>query len=114
MFEPGKIYKTRGGEDALIYCVDAPGNFPVHGRVGAFLLQWAKDGNYWAKEPRGHHSHDLIAPAPKCISRTVWVNVYENGTVFCETASEAHDVIACHIGKKLRIAVPCRLEEIGE
>lgn len=44
MFEPGKIYKTRGGEDALIYCVDAPGEYPVHGRVGGYSKSWTLEG----------------------------------------------------------------------
>lgn len=41
-FEAGKTYKTRGGEEAFIYCVDAPGACPIHGRIGNDMIRWTE------------------------------------------------------------------------
>lgn len=42
-----KKYRTRDGREVVIYCVDAPGGYPVHGRIeGVSLPQhWGIDGS---------------------------------------------------------------------
>jgi hypothetical protein len=59
-FEPGKTYKTRSGDDALIYCVDAPGDEPIHGRIGQHIMAWPASGE-WAVGPE--YKLDLVPHA---------------------------------------------------
>ena len=109
-FEAGKTYKTRGGEDAYIYAVDAPGPYPIHGRIGEDIRAWKRDGSHIDKNVE--RICDLMPPAPPRVSRLAWANVDKDGNIgmyYTEAGAKewAHDRIA-------RLAVPCRLEEIVE
>ena len=109
MFQPGKTYRTRSGDEALIYCTDAPGDRPIHGRVGTTICSWRADGK---NHPYGFDSdYDLFSLAPPRIRERRYCNVYSN-TVSAyfseETARRGADPTA------LRIAVPCELIEIEE
>ena len=107
-FEARKSYKTRGGEEAFIYCVDAPGAMPIHGRIGTVLYCWTEGGHILSIYS---HNDDLIAPEPERMSRKVWVNIYSQDPYFCyETEQSAKSASRGHI----RIAVPCLLTEITE
>lgn len=105
-FEPNKTYKTRSGEEAFIYCVDAPGACPIHGRIGNDMIRWTESGNMISTHK---HPYDLISPEPWRISRIVYVNDYKEGIVSHNTEESARSA-AC--GRPARTAVPCRLEEI--
>ena len=108
-FEAGKTYKTRCGEDAFIYCVDAPGLMPIHGRIGATLYGWTEGGRILSV---CSHPGDLIAPEPERISRMVWATVYENDHNRVHSSKENSELYATK--DALRIAVPCLLTEIVE
>jgi len=107
-FEPGKTYKTRCGEDALIYCVDAPGALPIHGRIGATLYCWTEGGHILSI---CSHKDDLIPPEPARISCIAYVNDYGKDGIVVHNAEESARMTGIY-GKAARIAVPCRLEEI--
>jgi len=58
-----KKYRTRNGREVVLYCIDAPGRFPVHGRVedefgNSAIKSWLSDGKYCANSPTG--GYDLI------------------------------------------------------
>jgi hypothetical protein len=108
-FEAGKTYKTRGGEEAFIYCVDAPGACPIHGRIRNEMLRWTESGNMIASHK---HSYDLIAPEPERISRIAYVNDYGKMGIVVHNTEESARSAACERPK--RTAIPCRLEEITE
>jgi hypothetical protein len=108
-FEAGKTYKTRGGEEAFIYCVDAPGACPIHGRIENDMVRWTESGNMIASHK---HSYDLIAPESERISRKVWVSVYENDPPCVHSTKENAERYARK--DALRIGVPCFLTEITE
>jgi len=60
-------------QEVVIYCTDAPGIQPVHGRVGNELVKWDKYGYFFpSKRP---HQFNLI-PKPETVSG--WVNVYND------------------------------------
>jgi hypothetical protein len=69
---------TRDGRKVTLYCVDAPGGYPVHGRIEGENCPraWNTCGclSYIAPDS----SIDLIQP-PKRIQREYWVNLYSNG-----------------------------------
>ena len=46
MIEAGKTYKTRGGEEAVIYATDGVGNHPIHGAISGRMHTWMLDGRY--------------------------------------------------------------------
>jgi hypothetical protein len=107
-FEPNKTYKTRSGEEAFIYCVDAPGALPIHGRIGMALYSWTVGGNIISI---CSHKDDLIAPEPERISRIVYVNDYKGaGIIVHKTEESARSAW----GRPARTAIPCRLEEISQ
>lgn len=58
--EPGKAYKTRHGERAVIYGRRGKKDFPLSGRLllSTSDLYWAEDGHYGEL---GDHPHDLIS-----------------------------------------------------
>lgn len=60
-WQPGNEYKLRGGGTALIYCTDAPGGYPIHGRIQGdqHPQSWNKSGCFI--DDGGHH-HDLLPP----------------------------------------------------
>ena len=53
VFIAGQTYKTRDGREALIYCTDAPGDYPVHGRVGKCMRWWTLAGRHRLAAPDG-------------------------------------------------------------
>ena len=108
-FEAGKTYKTRCGSSAIIYCVDADGDFPIHGAIDGRSEDWDESGNYYGDGT--HCTLDLMPPAPPRISQTVWVNVHKDGIVVCFTRDAAN---LTDPDFTIRHAVPCRLEEIVE
>lgn len=108
-FEAGKTYKTRSGEEAFIYCVDAPGALPIHGRIGNDMIRWTESGNMISTHK---HPYDLIAPEPERMSRKVWVNMYIHGPYLCHETEQSAKRSASE--EYIRIAVPCLLTEITE
>jgi len=106
--EAGKTYKTRGGKDAFVYCVDAPGEYPIHGRVDNLFRCWTANGK-WINHVED--DNDLMPPAPPRISQTVWVNVHKDGLIIYTSKSHANLTDPVFT---IRHAVPCRLEEIVE
>lgn len=68
---------TRDGLEVVLYCVDAPGPYPVHGRVEGVHLpsSWGLHGTV---QPGGHPHNNLIQP-PRRFKYERWVNVYEDG-----------------------------------
>ena len=109
-FEAGKTYKTRGGEEAFIYCVDAPGACPIHGRIGNDMIRWTEFGNMISTHK---HPYDLISPEPERISRKFYVNDYgELGLIAHKTEEIAR---SSAWGKRSkRTAIPCFLQEIPQ
>ena len=110
-FEAGKTYKTRDGREALIYCTDAPGEYPIHGRVAGDPdpNSWTGAGRY-VSDTHGSSLRDLLPPAPLRIREKRWCNVWPGGWTFeYETADTARKVAdrGC-----IRVAVPCELVEI--
>lgn len=69
--EAGKFYKTRDGQKARVYALDACGDYPVHGAVlcndGMWILSsWTCGGHDDAEGPAS--SNDIVAEwtaAPK-------------------------------------------------
>lgn len=108
-FEPGKTYPTRSGEEALIYAVDAPGSFPIHGRLGDYAVMWMADG----RVANGVECpQDIAPPAPERVSRIVYANVWPKGVDVYRSEGAARLHANPGIAEPLRIAVPCRLEEV--
>ena len=106
-FKAGKTYRTSGGEEAFIYCVDAPGALPIHGRIGTELFSWTESGLVVSAET---HYLDLIAPEQERISQKVWVNIYKDSPLFCHlTERMAIKMVSSDCD---RVAVPCLLTEI--
>lgn len=73
-----KPLRTSDGEGRVtIYCVDAPGVKPVHGRVdyacgSSVLLSWHLDGSFSASGPM---NNDLINEPESTVR---WVNIHED------------------------------------
>jgi len=66
---------TRDGREVVIYCTDAPGGWPIHGRISVTPRAWLANGQLW---PRPGHESDL-QNIPKV--HEVWVNLYADRTV---------------------------------
>lgn len=68
---------TRDGRKVTLYCVDAPGDWPVHGRVEKHddPLSWGWNGRYtlWAEQ-----SSDDLIQQPRRFKYERWVNVYSD------------------------------------
>lgn len=86
---------TRDGKKVTLYCVDAPGKWPVHGRIEGndVPTSWNAHGNY---QSRGKSSYDLFqSPPPKPFKSGSWVNVYpptvSGPDVYQITVSEPYD-----------------------
>ena len=74
-FDPTKPCTTRDGRAVVIYCTDAPGLWPIHGRIQDHSepRSWHANGRYWSA---GETCFDLInVPQPK---RVWYFNVYED------------------------------------
>ena len=73
---------TRDGKKVTLYCVDAPGEEPIHGRFEGSdgPTSWFKGGKYFCM---GENNLDLIQPppAPKPFKRKFWVNIYPDCAV---------------------------------
>lgn len=67
---------TRDGRKVVLYCVDAPGEWPVHGRVeGAYRpSSWGLNGCVFCGS---HSSRDLIQPS-RGFKYERWMNVYSD------------------------------------
>lgn len=95
--EVGKFYKTRGGDKARIYAVDAGGDYPVHGAVYCpaphpgnsewEFMTWCPDGSYYGNEDEDRL--DIIAEWHEPVTRTVWVNMYRQFTSIWESRVSA-------------------------
>lgn len=68
--------RTRDGRKVVIYCTDAPGDFPVHGRVDQHKhpLSWSLDGS-----PSCAYFGFELYQSTKRGRVEGWVNVYSNG-----------------------------------
>lgn len=73
-----KPVTTRDGRKVTLYCIDAPGEYPVHGRIEDWLPDaWRFDGANGSDCPA---TFDLIQPKVKH-TITGWVNVHTDGSV---------------------------------
>ncbi|WP_374633984.1 hypothetical protein [Ferrovibrio sp.] len=80
---------TRDGCKVVLYCVDAPGEWPVHGRIeeAPGPSCWRRDGTYQTTETK--NNCDLIQ-APRRFKYERWVNVYADGsTPISKTRADA-------------------------
>lgn len=111
-FAADNTYKTRAGELAFIYCTNAPGPWPIHGRLGNSIACWAANGSYWGNSSvNGATGRDLVRPALPPIRIQWWCNVYPS-TAYTYSTEEAARYNAT--AGALRIAVPCEMHEIVE
>lgn len=70
-----KPMRCRDGTEVVIYCTDAPGSRPVHGRLAASNIPtcWPLDGRL---DQRTEKPYDLVnVPNPL----EVWLNIYDAG-----------------------------------
>ena len=62
--ELGKFYRTRDGLKVQLYCLDAVGEYPVHGRTfdggDHHPRGWTAEGDYQRMSP-GTHAKDIVA-----------------------------------------------------
>lgn len=86
MIDINKKYRTRDGREVRIYATDGGGPQPVHGAISGLnfwsTANWSKNGSYTVVYGQ-EHDNDLIEVRPRH-KRTVWLHVWENGTV-CAT-----------------------------
>ena len=86
MIDINKQYRTRDGREVRIYATDGGGPQPVHGAISGLnfwsTANWSKNGSYTVVYGQ-EHDNDLIEVRPRH-KRTVWLHVWENGTV-CAT-----------------------------
>lgn len=89
----------RDGVVPTIYCTDAPGRYPIHGRRPDCddPLKWTASGHM--KEHSNEYPWDLInVPEPL----VVWLNIYTNGAIRPHTnlgEARQHALSEC-IGRK--------------
>ena len=110
VFIVGRTYKTRDGHEALIYRTDAPGDYPIHGRVGKEVRSWTAAGGYYPGS--GNRGSDLMPPAPERINLKVWANLGVHGEMIVWKT----EISARHCAPPVadRTAVPCMLVAIVE
>ena len=107
-FKPGQTYKTRGGREALIYCNDAPGDYPVHGRIDTGVVTWTGSG--CSSIGFAYSSSDLIPPAPPRIREMGWCNLWRDGSIsFYRSQADAEYAAGAYC---IRTAVLCMVDEI--
>lgn len=93
MISMDKKYRTRGSWPVTLYCNDAPGFYPVHGRIvldGEQLpTAWKADGEHCSDDRR----LDLIEVQPELTQAYEWVpkskNKYKYLQLIGEYESEA-------------------------
>ena len=80
MIDWTKPVQTRDGCKVTIYCTDAPGWYPVHGRIEGEERPdaWKWDGSLYAYPGS---PGDLINVPPKMVRVDCWINVYPDGDV---------------------------------
>lgn len=88
-WEPGKEYRTRGGQRARVYATNGHGLFPVHGAIYSFgwhAQKWQITGQW-----RDHGSHDMDLMPLEPEKRVTYLNVYPdiNSGVTWATRAEA-------------------------
>jgi hypothetical protein len=89
-----KKYQTRDGREVRIYATDGHPDEPVHGAFKDYSGQWNTsiwnlDGTCRFKKcVSGEQCVDLIEVKPR-IKRTVYLNVYYDGTVLNYTKEDA-------------------------
>lgn len=95
MIDINKAYQTSDGRSVTLYCTDAPGPYPVHGRVsspdGNSVKSWKADGRYLVE---GRQSQlDLVELVPTQRSRLdkakATIALYHSLCAACEKAEEA-------------------------
>lgn len=95
-----KPIKCRDGVVPTIYCTDAPGQYPIHGRLPGYNqpVCWRSDGRYRADGEEGQY--DLVnVPEPL----VVWLNIFEDGlttTYKTKESAKAWANTACGLHKK--------------
>lgn len=113
-FKAGQTYRTRDGREALIYCTDAPGDHPIHGRVHGFPYahSWTAEGMCYSDF---RFRDDLVPPVPAPPPRIrgkYWCNVTREGHVIVWGSEES--ARQALFPEPIRVAVPCELVEIVE
>ena len=75
MIDWTKPVQTRDGRKVMIYCTNAPGMYPVHGRIEGErrASSWTLDGAV-IEGSRG--PCDLVNVPPKMLKVDCWINVY--------------------------------------
>jgi hypothetical protein len=73
-FDPTKPCRTRDGRKVVIYCTDAPGDNPIHGRIEGctMLVLWTLLGSYDYDDGE-EHKYDLVNIPQK---QELWLNIY--------------------------------------
>ena len=66
-----KTYRTKSGQDVVIYRVCAEGVYPVHGAIGSASYSWTTEGHIvYGDRTDGR---DLVEVKEK---RSEWINIY--------------------------------------
>ena len=110
MIDKNKQYRTRDGREVRIYATDAGmGQNIIHGATHDGEFGWVP--HVWM--PDGSHERisflDLIEVKPRH-KRTVWLNVFDNGSILTFDSPEIYDVHR-RIGLVARIRVDLDFEE---
>jgi len=86
---------TRDGKKVTLYCVDAPGEWPIHGRIEGMgsPLAWMASGRAL---PQYEIAQDLIQPPPppKPFKHEFWMNVYPDHVVGRHDTRKSADALA--------------------
>ena len=101
-----KPVRTKDGRAVRVLCTDGPGDYPVIGIVDDTPVPqtWTLDGCFWAKE----FSECYLENAPQRIKKTLWMNIFNDGSFDLFGAKEDADadrgdrVFAC-----VKIAIDC-------
>jgi len=81
--QKSKKYKTRDGEDVIIYTTEGGGDYPVHGAVKVSpqqteLQQWTSDGRFYINRS-DEDGRDLFEDKARR-EYTYWVRYYYDGS----------------------------------
>ena len=85
-FDPKKPCQTRDGRKVIIYCTDAPGDCPIHGRIEGQSRPdcWRITGIF---APESLEMISDLVNIPEKIIR--WINVYNKSGEFLSYKSKA-------------------------